>query len=132
MKKILLDTNAYSGFLRDDEKVYDMLAGADTVYMSIIVLAELYTGFKGGSKETWNKDLLQKFLKKPTVEIIDASAETAEIFAHVKSTLKRSGSPIPINDVWIASHALETGSLLVTYDEHFKKVPGVRLWDYVV
>jgi tRNA(fMet)-specific endonuclease VapC len=42
---------------------------------------------------------------------------------------KKSGTPIPINDAWIAAHALETGSVLVTFDEHFTAVPGLRLWD---
>jgi tRNA(fMet)-specific endonuclease VapC len=43
--------------------------------------------------------------------------------------LKKAGRPIPLNDVWIAAHALETGSVLVTYDAHFAAVPGLRLWD---
>jgi tRNA(fMet)-specific endonuclease VapC len=34
----------------------------------------------------------------------------------------------PINDVWIAAHGLETGSILVTYDDHFAVIPGLRLW----
>ena len=45
------------------------------------------------------------------------------------ASLKRSGKPLPVNDVWIAAHALETGSILVTYDDHFASVPGLRLWD---
>jgi predicted nucleic acid-binding protein len=38
--------------------------------------------------------------------------------------------PIPINDVWIVSGAVETSSLLITYDNHFRQVPGIRLWDW--
>ncbi len=98
--------------------------------MSIFVLAELYYGFKGGSKEKWNKDLLEKFLNKPTVSLVNASSETAEIFADVKHLLKKSGNPIPLNDVWIASHSIETGSALITYDDHFNKISGLRVWDY--
>ena len=43
-------------------------------------------------------------------------------------SLRKSGKPIPINDVWIAAHGLETGSILVTYDDHFAVIPGLRLW----
>ncbi len=129
MKKILLDTNAYSAFLKGDEKILNVLSGADTVYMSIIVIGELFTGFKGGIKETKNRDILHKFLDKPTVLILDATLETSEVFALIKNTLKKSGTPIPNNDVWIAAHAMETGSVLITYDEHFKNIPGLRLWD---
>ncbi|MCX5901116.1 MAG: PIN domain-containing protein [Proteobacteria bacterium] len=34
-----------------------------------------------------------------------------------------------MNDVWIAAHAAETGAVLITYDEHFTRVPGLRVWD---
>jgi predicted nucleic acid-binding protein len=27
-----------------------------------------------------------------------------------------------------AAHAIETGSVLITYDAHFAKLPGLRLW----
>jgi len=44
------------------------------------------------------------------------------------ASLRKSGKPIPINDVWIVAHGLETGSILVTYDDHFAMIPGLRLW----
>jgi len=131
MKKILLDTNAYSNYLRGNEKVLDALSKADIVYASIFVLGELYSGFKGGAKELWNKDILRSFLEKPTVSVVDTSIETSEIFADIKHSLIKTGNPIPINDVWIAAHAFETGSVLITFDDHFSKIPGLRLWDYV-
>ena len=129
MKKILLDTNAYVRFLRGDEKVMSCLARADTVYMSVFVLGELFAGFKAGSKEKGNKELLERFLLKPTVSVLDATMDTADIFGFIMASLRKSGTPIPINDVWIAAQCLETGSLLVTYDNHFAQIPGLRLWD---
>jgi tRNA(fMet)-specific endonuclease VapC len=63
------------------------------------------------------------------VRELDVTKETADVFGQVKDQLQRAGTPIPMNDVWIAAQALETGSVVVTYDEHFKKVPGLRLWD---
>jgi tRNA(fMet)-specific endonuclease VapC len=130
MKKIVLDTNAYSNFLRGDNKVLAALTEAEIVYMSIFVIAELLTGFKGGQKEIRNKNLLKEFLEKPTVQILDGTTETSEFFAEVKNTLKQAGNPIPINDVWIAAHTLETGSTLITYDKHFHYIPGLRVWDF--
>ncbi len=128
MKKILLDTNAYTRLLAGDEKVLDVLSTADIVYMSIFVLGELYTGFIRGSKEQENKKTLNSFLLKPRVKILNATSETAEIFGTVKSNLMKAGVPIPINDVWIAAHGIETGSTIVTYDSHFTKIAGVRLF----
>ena len=129
MKKIVLDTNAYTRLLAGEADVLDVIGTAETVYMSIFVLGELYAGFAGGTKERENKATLNRFLFKPSVKILNATAETAEVFGVVKQDLKKAGTPFPINDVWIAAHALETGSTLVTYDGHFKKIAGIRRWD---
>lgn len=129
MRKILVDTSAYSDLLSGSEQVLKVLARADLVYMSIFVLGELYAGFKGGSRETLNRDLLARFLSRPTVRVLSATQETAEVFAEVKHSLKRAGTPLPINDVWIAAHAIETGSVLATFDSHFQRINGLRLWD---
>jgi len=128
MKKILLDTNTYVRFLRGDEKVMVYLAQADSVYMSVFVLGELYAGFRAGGKERENRQILERFLLKSTVTILEATIETADVFGLIMASLRKSGKPIPINDVWIAAHGLETGSILVTYDDHFAVIPGLRLW----
>jgi tRNA(fMet)-specific endonuclease VapC len=128
VRTILLDTNAYSSYLAGDERVFDVLTKAEIVYMSIFVLGELYAGFKGGLKEKNNLAILNKFHAKPTVQIINATPETAEAFGMIKYTLKRNGTPLPINDIWIASHAIEIGAVVITYDQHFKQIPGLRLW----
>ncbi len=129
MKKILLDTNAYVKYLMGDENVLNLLSKADIVYLSIFVLGELYAGFRGGNKFEHNIGYLEQFRKKSTVQIINGSGETAEIFGQIKNNLKKNGTPLPINDIWIASHAIETGSIIVTYDAHFLKIPGLRIWD---
>lgn|GEM_PF-717222 len=64
-------------------------------------------------------------------DLAEFEAETAEVFGHVKSDLKEAGNPIPINDVWIAAHAIETGAIVITYDSHFRKAAGLRLWDVI-
>ena len=129
MRKILLDTNIYVRFLRGDEKVLSYIAQADCVYMSVFVLGELFAGFKAGGREKENKQILEKFLLKSTVSVLSATLETADVFGMIKDSLRKSGNPIPVNDVWIAAHAIETGSILVTYDGHFVGIPGLRLWD---
>ncbi len=129
MKKILLDTNAYSSFLKGDEKVLEIIGESDLIYLSVFVLAELFYGFKSGTREKNNKNNLKKFLRKPGVSILEATVETSGIFANVKFSLRKSGNPLPINDVWIASHVIESGSELITFDHHFLKVSGLRLWD---
>jgi tRNA(fMet)-specific endonuclease VapC len=97
--------------------------------MSVFVLGELFAGFRYGSREKANRQILEAFLGKPVVRVLDATRETADYFGLIKSSLKKAGQPLPLNDVWIAAHALETGSILVTYDSHFSVVPGLRTWE---
>ena len=129
MRAVLLDTNAYVRFMAGDEKVLGCLAQAGRGYMSVLVRGELVAGFRAGSKEKQNRQILDRFLAKSSVIVLDATRETAEYFGLIKAALKKSGQPIPLNDVWIAAHVLETGAVLVTYDMHFAAVPGLRTWD---
>ena len=128
MKKILLDTNAYTRLLRGDKDTLEALGRADIVFMSVFVMGELYAGFKGGDRESKNRAQLDEFLRRPTVRILTATPETSDIFGAIKHRLKTSGTPIPINDVWIAAHATESGSQLMTRDTHFANVAGLLLW----
>lgn len=128
MKKISLDTNAYSALITGNKTVLDALGEAKEVYLSIFTIGELYYGFTNGSKEKKNREILNNFLKKQTVKIIHTTLETAEIYGRLKTNLKKKGNPVPINDLWIAAHAIETGSFLLTFDAHFKAIPEVLLY----
>lgn len=128
MKQILLDTNAYTALLSGDVAVLEVLEAAEAVLVSIFVLGELYAGFKGGSKEAANLALLESFLRKSTVHVLNATTETAAIFGGIKAALKKAGTPLPINDIWIAAHTVETSSSLVSYDRHFEKIIGLKIW----
>ena len=128
MKKVLLDTNAYVRLLRGDQDVLDVLGNADTVFLSVIVLGELFAGFKGGGRDVENRRQLDDFLRRPTVRILSATLETAEIFGDLKERLRKAGTPIPINDVWIAAQTMESGSYLISFDAHFAAIPGLLRW----
>jgi tRNA(fMet)-specific endonuclease VapC len=126
--KVLLDTNGYSAFLRDDPKTRLAVREAEGVFLSVIVLGELHAGFRKGTKTRENLALLREFLDDPKVQVPDATAETAEIFGQIKASLTGAGTPIPVQDIWIAAQAIQTGSVLVTYDRHFLRVAGLRTW----
>lgn len=129
MNTLALDTNAYSLLLKGDNAIQKQVENASRVYMSVIVLGELYAGFKNGTKEKKNIETLEQFLLQPTVVILDVSSVTAQIYADIIFALGKVGKPVPLNDVWIAAQTQETGSVLVTYDTHFLHIPGLRLWD---
>lgn len=86
-------------------------------------------GFKHGSKEAWNRSNLEKFESRATVHRYYPTSETAEIFADLLLSLKAQGNPIPVHDIWIGAIAVETGSVVVTYDKHFLKMQQLRIWE---
>jgi tRNA(fMet)-specific endonuclease VapC len=129
MKKILIDTNAYSAFRGGERVILSLLSSADIVYLSIFVIGELLAGFAGGKRNRENRTELDEFKSKSVVKVLAATEETAHIFSSIKHNLKHAGTPVPINDVWIAAHAIETGAAIVTYDKHFTAIPGLRIAD---
>lgn len=128
MKKVLLDTNAYSRLLSGDDTVARFLDQAELVFLPVFVIAELLTGFKKGNREAENRSLLLKFEEIPKVERVYAGDETAEIFSDILQELQEAGKPIPTHDIWIAALAIETGSVLISFDKHFQHISKVRLW----
>ena len=91
MKKIVLDTNAYSRLIGGDEEVEKTLSQADKILLPIFVIAELLYGFKNGKKEHWNRSVLKRFERKPTVAKFYVSDETAEIFSDFIPRIEEEG-----------------------------------------
>lgn len=128
MKRIILDTNAYSDYFRGKMGLKDIVEEAGEVVMSPVVLGELIGGFKIGNKESKNRETLRKFLDKPGVEVVEITMATAEVYGEIMKSLRKKGKPIPTNDIWVAAQAMENGAVLISADEHFKKIAGLRVW----
>ncbi len=127
MKKILLDTNIYAAFKQNREDVVEILQLVDYIGINSIVFGELLAGFKGGNSEAQNRKELDEFLNSPRVDPIAINDETAEYYAKIFCDLKSRGLPIPTNDLWIASSAMQHGLALFTLDVHFQKINGLLL-----
>jgi len=125
MKKVLIDTNIYSLAMKGDDEVVTRLRRIDIIGFSVISIGELLSGFKGGSRETENREELDFFLDSPRVAVHNANADTAEFYASVLNDLKAAGTPIPTNDIWIAAVAFQHGYKIYSKDHHFKLVPGL-------
>ena len=121
--RVALDTNRLTDLFHGDAELADRLGECDEVWIPLIVLAEIKAGFYGGSQQHRNEILLRSFLAKPTVRILLPARETAEQYARLFVQLKRAGTPIPDNDLWIAALALQHDLLLITRDRHFDQVP---------
>ncbi len=46
--------------------------------------------------------------------------EVSDRYSRIAVQLKRKGTPIPSNDIWIAAQTMEHGAELITSDRHFK------------
>jgi tRNA(fMet)-specific endonuclease VapC len=118
-----LDTNRLTDLFKGDTALAEWLEACDEVWIPLVVLAEIKAGFYGGAQQHRNQMLLGRLLSKATFRILLPGRETAEQYARLFVQLKRAGTPIPDNDLWIAALALEHDLMLVTRDQHFQHVP---------
>ena len=125
MKRILIDTNAYAAFKGNDPVALEVVRSSEHIGINMVVLGELYSGFKSGSRENRNRKELAQFLDSPRVETVMIDEETSEFYAKIYWDLKKKGRPIPSNDIWVAASAMQHGLALFTYDDHFKSVDGL-------
>jgi tRNA(fMet)-specific endonuclease VapC len=127
MNRFLIDTNIYSAALRGDPKIARTLSAAERIGFSVISVAELLDGFARGGHESKNRDELKSFLDSPRVTLFGIDEHTAEHYATIIGLLKKRGTPIPTNDIWIGAVAFRQGLPLMTLDRHFSQVPGLTL-----
>jgi len=127
MNRILIDTNIYSCSLRGDPDVVDVLRQVSHIGISAISVGELLSGFKAGAREKENKLELATFLDSPRVALYPVDADTAEYYSLIINQLKKQGTPIATNDIWIAAVAFQNGLELYTRDSHFSHVKGLLL-----
>jgi tRNA(fMet)-specific endonuclease VapC len=127
MRHISIDTNIYVAFKQGNADVVSALRRCDSIGVDVTVIAELLSGFKYGGKEKKNRSDLETFLDTPRVRILDHDFSTAEFYAILFNHLKKNGTPVPTNDIWIAANALRFGIALLTLDNHFNYFNGLAL-----
>ena len=123
--KVALDTNAYADWIKGVRWQQEILY-ADEVHLSVTVLGELYYGFACGDRQGRNLRDLESFLAAPVVHVDLVNPAIAEYYGDLKKYLRRQGTPIPDNDVWIAAASIQQGCTLLTSDKHFERLPQVR------
>lgn len=126
---LALDTNAVIAYREGIPEVCDAVDAADGIILPVTVIGELLYGALNSTKVRTNEKFVQKFARSSLVVPIDASV--AGRYARVRLELKRKGTPIPENDIWIAATCLEMEAPLLSRDEHFRLVAGLdtRSWE---
>lgn len=121
--KLALDINRYTDLCRGDAFVVETVEHADKVWLPFIVIGELRAGFAVGSQGPRNEAALRRFLLKPGVGILYADEQTTHHYANVYRQLRKQGTPVPTNDMWIAALVLQHSLALLARDAHFEALP---------
>lgn len=100
---------------------------ATAVFVPTPTVGELEAAFLNGTRPRENQAILDAFLDEPLVQTIEIDRRVARRYGALYSKLKKAGTPIPINDVWIAACAAESGARLLTFDRDFRLIPGLDL-----
>ena len=95
------------------------------MFLNAIVMGELRAAFAAGNRRESNEKELREFLGSARVEVLPLDGETSHFYAAIRHSLRVAGTPIPANDVWIASSAMQHGLRIVTTDRHFRLVSHV-------
>ena len=101
----------------------ERVAEAGAIVVSVIVLGELHAGFIAGNRPERNTRELDLFLSEPRVRVAQIDRDTSQLWGRLLADLRRAGSEIPTNDLWIAATAIQHRCPILTTDRHFRTVP---------
>ena len=68
---------------------------------------------------------IQEFLASPRCHVPAIDEETAHRYGAIHDYLRRMGTPVSPNDLWIAASAAQHGLRVVTLDGDFDRIPQV-------
>ena len=122
--RVLLDTNIISALFKGDVSVANHIDKSE-IYLSSIVIGELCYGAEYSIKIEQNLANIKQLIAAYNILHIDD--ETALIYGKIKADLRRKGTPIPENDIWIASSAIQHKLKLSTRDKHFQEISGLKI-----
>ena len=120
--RFLLDTNIVIDVLNGNEIVIEKLSKAEEIYICDIVIGELLYGAYGSRKKEANIRKIEDLICSSSS--VDFDVQTARQYGILKSELKKQGTPIPDNDIWIAALALQYDLTILTRDRHFSNIPN--------
>lgn len=121
---MILDTNAISALLEDDEALHARIAAERTLYLPVIAIGEFRFGLLGSRLRELLAEKLAALIRQSV--IFDVTEATTQHYAELRQALKVAGTPIPANDLWIAASARQHALPILSRDGHFDHVPGIE------
>lgn len=125
--RVAFDTNRYTDLARGLPEAMHILQTYQDIVLPFVVLAELRAGFLHGGRGAENERHLLRFLSESRVSVIYADDSTTHQYARLYAQLRRQGTPIPTNDLWIAATVIQHGLALFARDRHFSAISQLTL-----
>jgi tRNA(fMet)-specific endonuclease VapC len=127
---VLLDTNIVIALFGSDQAVQANMKSAAEIFLSSTILGELFYGALHSDPIRLADNLARIHGFAASVDVLPCDLHTARHYGEIKAGLRKRGSPIPENDIWIAAIARQYGLTLVSRDAHFQAVPGLTILDW--
>jgi tRNA(fMet)-specific endonuclease VapC len=121
-RSFLLDTNAAIALLNGDLMIVEALQKAE-IFFSVIGVGELYFGAEKSARRDTNRASLERLLQGR--KVLGCDLAVAQEYGRLKAALRRQGTPLPENDIWIAAIALRNKLVLMTRDKHFRHITNL-------
>ena len=127
---MILDTNGLSAIADGDPALEPILRNAAEIAVPVIVLGE----YRYGIQQSRDRRRYEQWLTESIRDyrVLDVDEETAISYASLRSELKRAGTPIPSNDVWIAALCRQYSFPVLSRDRHFDLVRGIERIDWQI
>lgn len=125
---MILDTNALSALAARDAALIGRIGRAPRLCVTLITLGEYHFGIRDSAFRRDLEKWLGAFLGG--AEVLSPNLQTLPFYADVRMELKKAGTPIPANDVWIAALARQHGMPILSRDRHFDKVREIARQDW--
>ena len=123
--RLALDTKRYVDLCKGVEETVRLVSTADAVFLPFVVVGELRAAFVLGRRAVENERVLRRFLLKAGVSVLYPDEQTTHHYASAYRQLRLQGTPIPMNDVWIAALVLQHNLVLHSRDRHFDHLPQI-------
>ena len=121
---MILDTNALTGIADNEAAAARIATQAESIELPVIVLGEYRFGIAQSRRraeyEKWLGGLVA------ATRVLPVDDETASQYAQIRAELKKAGTPIPTNDVWIAALCRQYRMPVMSQDRHFDAVEDLK------
>ncbi len=112
----------------------DALLPGDEMITCFVVVGEWEYGILNAPTDQLRQEIREQgeLVFSEMSRIIESSPEIDLAYGQIAAELRRAGTMIPQNDMWIAAVARVVGATVVTHDNHFQHVQNLAIVDWTV